>query len=251
MLNNPTLDKLIALRLHGMAEAYQEQINQNDIDRFSFDERLAFLVDRQALYLENRRLKSRLRKAKFKQSATMEDIDYRHPRGLNKSLLMELASGQWIKRHQNVLIVGPTGTGKTYLACALAHKACLTGHTACYTRLPRLMPSLELAKGDGSHLKKMKDLEKIQVLILDDWGLMTLKSSHRRDLLEILDDRHDCLSTIVTSQLPIQHWHESIGDNTLADAILDRLVHNAHTITMKGDSMRKLKNKSNQKETVE
>ena len=250
MLNNPTLDKLITLRLQGMAEAYQEQINQNDIDRFSFDERFALLVDRQALYLENRRLKSRLRKARFKQPATMEDIDYRHPRGLNKSLLMDLASGQWIKRHQNVLIVGPTGTGKTYLACALAHKACLIGHTACYTRLPRLMPALELAKGDGSHLKKMKDLEKIQVLILDDWGLMTLKSSHRRDLLEILDDRHDCLSTIVTSQLPIQHWHESIGDNTLADAILDRLVHNAHTITMKGDSMRKLKNKSNQKETV-
>lgn len=189
---------------------------------------------------ENRRLITRLRKAKLKQTASMENIDYCIPRGLNKSVLLSLSSCQWIKSRQNILIIGPTGTGKTYLACALAHKACLESYASSYHRLPRLLPELIIAKGIGTYSNVLKSLSKTDVLILDDWGLMNMTADHRRDLLEILDDRHETKSTIVTSQLPINHWHEAINDHTLADAILDRLVHNAHRIELKGESMRKI-----------
>lgn len=250
MLQHPTLDKLQALRLHGMKKALLDQLNQADINSLSFDERFGLLVDCEVYEKENRRLETRLKKAKLRQSASIEDIDYQHSRGLDKSLMLYLANCQWIKAHQNILIVGSTGTGKSYLACALGHKACLEGYNSRYTRLPRLLPELIIAKGIGTYMKVLANLAKIDVLILDDWGLMTMNAEHRRDLLEILDDRHDKRSTIVTSQLPIKLWHEAINDNTLADAILDRLVHNAHRIELKGESMRKINAKKNKRKNI-
>ena len=242
MLHHPTLDKLHTLKFNGMATALSEQMASSGIDDLNFDERLGLLVDREITVREDRRLKNRLRQARLKQQACMEDIDYRHPRGLDKTLMMALQDCQWVRKSLNILLTGPTGVGKTWIACAIAHKACLSGYTALYYRLSRLLESLPLAKGDGSYAKVMTKLAKAQVLVLDDWGLTTLKAEQRRDLLEILEDRHGSRATIVTSQLPIDKWHDIIGDPTLADAILDRLVHNAYKIKFKGESMRKKKN---------
>ena len=239
MLTHPTLEKLKALKFIGMLNALSEQLNMPDIQELSFEERLGLLVDREMTERENRRLQTRLRKARLRQSACIEDIDYRHPRGLDKALMASLAACQWVTEHLNVLITGPTGVGKTWIACALAHKACREGYTAQYLRLPRLMAELPIAKGDGRYPKLLASLAKTDLLVLDDWGLVKLNAEQRRDLLEILDDRHGSRSTLVTSQLPVEHWHEMIGDPTLADAILDRLVHNAYKINLKGESMRK------------
>jgi DNA replication protein DnaC len=241
MLNHPTLDKLEALRFSGMVKALTEQMSMPDIKELSFEERLGLLVDREMTEREDRRLKTRLRQAKLRQSACVEDIDYRQPRGLDKSLILDLAGCQWIKRHLNIMITGPTGVGKTWIACALAQKACREGYRALYLRLPKLLQELPLAKGDGTYIKLLTWLAKIDVLILDDWGLSKLMAEQRRDLLEILEDRYDSRSTIVTSQLPLDKWHDIIGDPTLADAILDRLVHNAYKINLRGESMRKRK----------
>jgi len=241
MLNHPTLDKLETLRFNGMAKALTEQMAVPDIEELSFEERLGLLVDREMTAREDRRLKTRLRQAKLKQTACVEDIDYRQPRGLDKSLLLDLAGCQWIKRHLNIMITGPTGVGKTWIACALAQKACREGYKALYLRLPKLLQELPIAKGDGTYIKLLTQLAKIDVLILDDWGLSKLMAEQRRDLLEILEDRYDSRSTIVTSQLPLDKWHDIIGDPTLADAILDRLVHNAYKINLRGESMRKRK----------
>jgi DNA replication protein DnaC len=243
MLNHPTLDKLQELRFTGMAKALTEQMTLPDIDELSFEERLGLLVDREVTEREDRRLTTRLRQAKLKQNACIEDIDFKQPRGLDKSLILDLAQCQWIKRHLNLLITGPTGVGKTWVACALAQKACREGFTSLYLRLPRLLQELPIAKGDGTYTRLMSRLAKVDVLILDDWGLSKLIAEQRRDLLEILEDRHDNRSTIVTSQLPLDQWHHIIGDPTLADAILDRLVHNAYKINLKGESMRKNKSK--------
>lgn len=248
MLIHPTIESLKKLRLLGMAKALASQLDQPQIDSMSFEERLGLIVDREICDRDNRRLKTRLHKAALKQTASIEDIDYRASRGIDKKLIFTLANCQWIKKQRNVLIVGATGTGKTYLACALAHKACLEGSSIYYSRLSRLLPELALAHGDGSYNKKMKQLAKTEVLILDDWGLAPLTDEQRRDLLELLDDRHDKCSTIVTSQLPIKLWHEAIGDKTLADAILDRLVHNAYRLELKGESMRKSRNENLNKE---
>ncbi len=241
MLNHPTLDKLQALRLTGMLKALIEQAAMPDIEALCFEERLGLLIDREMTEREDRRLKTRLRQAKLKQNACVEEIDYRHPRGLDKALMRDLTQCQWIKRHLNLLITGPTGVGKTWIGCALAQKACREGYTALYLRLPRLLQELSIAKGDGTYAKLLVRLAKVDVLILDDWGLSRLIAEQRRDLLEIMEDRHDNRSTIVTSQLPLEKWHHSIGDPTMADAILDRLVHNAYKINLKGESMRKRK----------
>ncbi len=246
MLTHPTLDKLHSLRLTGMAKAFAEQMNMPDIEALSTEERLGLMVDRELSERDNRRLKTRLRKATLRHQAAVEDIDYHHPRGLDKSLMAKLSTCAWLREHLNVLITGPTGIGKSWLACALAHKACRDGFTARYLRLPRFLRELTIAKADGRYGKLMTDLAKTELLVFDDFGTAVMTDEHRRDLLEILDDRYGVRATLVTSQFPVEHWHELIGDPTLADAILDRLVHNAYKITLKGESMRKRKKKLTQ-----
>lgn len=243
MLTHPTMEKLQSLRFTGMFRALQEQMQMPDIESLNFEERLGLLIDREMTERENRRLKTRLRKAKLRQNASVEDIDYRHPRSLDKALMAKLSSCEWIGQHHNLLITGPTGCGKTFLGCALAQTACRHGYTALYCRLPRLFQELHIAKGDGRYTKLLTSYAKTDLLVFDDWGLAKLSEEQRHDLLEILEDRHGLRSTLVTSQLPVQHWHEIIGDPTLADAILDRLVHNAYKIILKGESMRKKKTK--------
>ena len=241
MLPHPTLDKLDQLRFQGMAGALREQLASPEVEGLTFLERLGLLIDREMTEREDRRLKSRLRRAGLRQQAAMEDLDYRAARGLDRPLMLQLASGDWVRRKQNVVITGPTGVGKSFIACSLAHKACLHGHGALYHRLPRLLEDLELARGDGRYLKLLRQLSKIDVLVLDDWGLTYLTAPQQRDLLELLDDRHERRSTIATSQLPVSAWHEAMADPTLADAMLDRLIHNAYRIELHGDSMRKQK----------
>ena len=239
MLTHPTLEKLRSLKLSGMANALEEQIGMPDLKELTFEERLGLLVDREVTVRRNRKLQTLLKKAKLRLNASIEDIDYRHPRGLDKSLILSLASCQWIEEYNNILITGPTGVGKSYLACALAQKACREGYRTLYFRLPRLLQELTMARGDGRYGKMLINLAKTDLLVIDDWGLAPLDDHGRRDILEILEDRHNIRSTIVTSQLPQNNWHEIIGDPTLADAILDRLVHNAYKINLKGESMRK------------
>jgi DNA replication protein DnaC len=209
----------------------------------TFEERLGLLIDREMTERDNRKLTSRLRRARLKHNAALEDIDYRHPRGLDKSLIRALAQCQWVRDKLNILITGPTGVGKTWLACALAQKACREGHSALYLRLPRLLQDMTIAKGDGRYTKLLNTLAKTEVLVLDDWGITKPNAENRRDLLELLEDRHGNRSTLATSQLPIDQWHTVIGDPTLADAILDRLLHNAYKINLKGESMRKKQSK--------
>ena len=239
MLTQPTLDTLQTLRLHGMYHALVEQLHMPDIAALTFEERFGLLVDREITERENRRLTTRLRQAKLRQTACIEDLDDRHPRGIDKALITHLATCQWVREHHNVLITGPTGIGKTWLGCALGHQACRDGLTALSLRLPRFLQELPMAKGDGRDGKLLTTLAKTDVLILDDWGLAPLSDENRRALLEIVDDRHDRRATIITSQLPVEHWHDALGDPTLADAILDRLVHNAYKIALHGESMRK------------
>jgi len=246
MLNHPTVEKLHALKCFGMATALSEQLDSIEIEALSFEQRLGLLVDREATYRDDRRMSSRLRRAKLRHNACLEDVDYRHRRGLERSVLTSLATCRWIREHLNVLITGPTGVGKTWLACALAHQACREGYTALYQRLPRLLEDIALARGDGRYPKLLASLAKVDLLVIDDWGLAPMNGDNHRDLLEVLEDRYGARSTVVTSQLPIEKWHAFIGDLTFADAILDRLVHNAHKLNLKGESMRKTKAKSTQ-----
>jgi len=239
MLTHPTLDQLLDLKLTGMHRGLTEQMTMTDLDGLSFEERLGLLVDREMTERADRRLQYRLRTAKLRQSACIEDIDYRHRRGLDKRLMQQLTTGEYLDRKLNILITGPAGVGKTWLACALAHKACRDGRAARYLRLPRLMQDLPIAKADGRYAKLLRDYAKADLIILDDWGLMPVNDDTRRDLLEILDDRHNRKSTLVTSQLPIEKWHDYLAEPTFADAILDRLVHNAYRLNLKGESMRK------------
>lgn len=241
MLTHPTLEKLQALRLSGMLKALEEQGSMSGLEEMDFTERLGLLVDRELTERDNRRLKARLDKAHLRQAAVVEDVDLRTPRGLDRALFATLCSCQWVGQHLNVLLTGPTGAGKSYLACALAQKACREGFTARYHRLPRLLAELQTAKADGRFAKLLSGLARADLLVLDDWGLHPLSDAQRRDLLEILEDRYGCRSTLVTSQLPVANWHDAIGDATLADALLDRLVHNAYQLQLKGESMRKKK----------
>ena len=247
MLYHPTVDKLAELRLTGMRAGLLDQQQTPDIEALRFEERLGLLLDREATFRDERRLKYRLRNARLRQSAVIEDLDYRHPRGLDQALMNRLISGQWIKKHLNLLITGPTGAGKTWIACALGNKACRDGFTVQYHRLLRLFDELGYARGDGRYPKVMKKLARTDVVILDDWGLAKLTAPQRRELLDILEDRHERRSTVVASQLPVEHWHKTIGEPTHADAILDRLVHNAYRIALKGESMRKINAKGGRK----
>ena len=243
MLIHPILDQLQQLKLTGMHRALEQQLQMNDLEQLSFEERLGLLIDCETTERADRRLQYRLRKARLKQNACVEDIDYRAPRGLDKSVMAKLTSCAWVREHLNVFIIGPTGIGKSWLACALAQKACREGSSARYLRLPRLFQELTIAKGDGRYHKLLMQLAKTDLIILDDLCMAPLIDEQQRDLLEILDDRFNVRSTLVTSQLPIQDWHQHLGDPTLADAILDRLVHNAYKINLKGESMRKRKSK--------
>jgi len=248
MLNEQTFDKLYALKLDGMAEALKDQLGKAAMDGLSFEERFALVVDAQHLWKENKRMRRLLKNAKLKLAASMEDIDYRSARGLDKSVMLSLASCDWVRNHRNVIIIGPTGIGKTYLSCALAQRACRVGMSAFYTRSPKLYYALAMARADGSYARMLAKLAKTAVLVIDDLGMAQMTESERNDLLEVIEDRHGSASTVITSQLPVEHWHEVIGDPTTADAILDRLVHNAHKITLKGESMRKRKSSLTQKE---
>ena len=242
MLTHNTLETLRSLKLHGMAAALEEQQSMPPTQTLSFEERLALLVDRERLYRDNTRRTRLLQQAHLKVAqACLEDLDYKAARGLDKRQIAALASCEWVRRGQNVLITGPTGSGKTWLACALAQHACREGLSALYWRVPRLFEELRVAHGDGSYMRLLKRIEKASILVLDDWGLSALGAQDRADLLETLDDRVPTRSTILISQLPVDTWHAYLGEPTLADAILDRLVHHSHRIplAMQGDSMRK------------
>ncbi len=239
MLTHPTTDRLHELGLIGMARALEEQRRQADSHDLGFEDRLAMLVDREALERDTKRLAARLRFAGLREPATPEDVNYRAARGLDRALFQRLIGGEWIERHQNLLVTGKTGTGKTWLSCALGHRACRDNRSVLYQRVPRLLEALALARGDGRYARMLKNLARVQLLILDDWGITPLTAEQRRDLLEIVDDRHGRTSTIVTSQVPVDRWHEHIGNPTIADAVLDRLVHGAHRMALSGESLRK------------
>jgi DNA replication protein DnaC len=240
MLNQPTLEKLETMHLHGMAEAFRSHAQQIGLADLSFEERLAMLVDQEWIWRQNRALARRLTQAKFRFRASVEDIDFRLARGLDRSLIRSLTQNStWVQQHQQVFLLGPTGVGKTWLACALAEKACRDGFTAFFRQAPKLFRDLALARADGSLSSFLARLAKIDVLVVDDWINAPLAETERRDFLELCDDRYQLRSTILTSQIPVKRWHEQIGDPTLADSILDRLVHNAHQIELKGNSARK------------
>lgn len=242
MLQQQSLTQLRTLKLSGMADALDLQWQQSQTyDELSFNERIGLMIQQEITSRENKRLQRLLKSARFKMFARMEDIDFTHPRGLMKNQVATLQTGDWITKHRNLIITGPTGCGKTFLACAIGHYACHQGASVRYFRATRLFETLTISHGDGSYLKLINQIAKADILIIDDWGLEQLTQSQRNDLLEIMDDRHGNKSTIVTSQLPTEKWHTAIGDATLADAILDRLLHNAHKLKLKGESMRKLK----------
>jgi DNA replication protein DnaC len=237
MLMQPTIEKLYAMKLTGIAEAVRRQLEDPEASRLSFEERLALLVDQQWDWLQNKAFTRRLKNARFKIDAAVEDIDYRHPRRLDRQLIRSLSGCDWVRRHQNIIVTGPCGVGKSFIAGALAHKAVREGFTSLYVRAPRLFRDLAVARVDGSFGRLLDRIARIDVLLVDDWAMAPLADTERRDFLEICDDRYSTRSTILTSQVPVAQWHDQIGDPTLADSILDRLVHNAHRIELQGASM--------------
>lgn len=240
MTTAETFQKLSDMRMHAFAHALKEQLDTDQHDQLGFDERVGLLVDREWTERETRSLTRRLQIARLRdRTACVEDIDYHHPRGLDRSLLRRLSTCEWIKKRQNLLISGKTGCGKTFIACAIANKACREGFSVIYRRLPRLLHELQLARGDGSWPRLLSRWAKTDVLIIDDWGIIPLVTQSRSDLLEIIEDRHGERSTVIAAQLPLTEWHKYIGDPAIADATLDRIVHNAHHIKLKGESIRK------------
>jgi DNA replication protein DnaC len=227
------------MKLTGMASALSEQDNIPMCAQMTFEERLGLLVDREMTERADRQLSQRLKKARLRQSAVAEDIDFKHARGLDRSVVMALLACNWIRHHDNCLITGPTGAGKSYLACALANTACREGFGVLYTRSPRLFNELAIARADGSYARRLQSIARIDLLVIDDWGVAPLSPESARDLLEILDDRYQARSTLISAQAPVDTWHQLIGDPTIADAALDRLIHNAHRIQLTGESMRK------------
>jgi DNA replication protein DnaC len=241
LLIHPTLDQLRQLGLAGMARAFEDLAATPSTGELNHAEWLALLLDRELADRQDRRLKARLRFARLRQQAAIEDVDYRTARGLDRALFQKLALGGWIEQRQNLIIEGPTGVGKSWLACALGHRACRDNHSVLYQRIPRLFADLALARGDGRYARLMRALGGVKLLILDDWGLEPLGPEQRRDLLELVEDRYGRGATLITSQVPVDRWHDLIGDPTLADAILDRIVHNAHRLQLRGESLRRKK----------
>jgi DNA replication protein DnaC len=240
MLHQPTIEKLLAMHLEPMVETWRSFEQEENAQQLSFEEKLSLMVDRLWTWRQNLALERRLRYAKLRGNACVEDIDYRASRGLDRTLMRSLANDSgWVQRHENLFIIGPTGVGKSFLACALAQKACRDGHLVLYTRAAALFRDLTLARADGSLRNLLVRLSRVDVLVVDDWAMAPLQETERRDFWEICDERYQTRSTILTSQLPVARWHEQIGDATLADGILDRLVHNAHRIELRGESMRK------------
>ncbi|MCL6606442.1 MAG: IS21-like element helper ATPase IstB [Paenibacillus sp.] len=239
MLFEQTIDKLNQMKLFGMVSELERQLKTNDISLLSFEERFSLLVDVEATSRENRRLKRLLSNARLRENACIEDIDFRADRGLDKGFILSLANCSWIEKHLNAIIVGPTGVGKTFIACALGNAACRQGYSTIYYRTPRLLNELKMARADGSFVKLLNKLAKTDLLVIDDWGLTTLSDSERRDILEVVEDRYKVRSTIMASQVPVDKWHDVVANPTMADAILDRIVHNAYKINLRGGSMRK------------
>lgn len=248
MLNQQTIEKLHAMKLHGIADAFRAQLETTEATQLSFEERFGLLVDQQWLWKENRALARRLRSAHLKEPAVIEDVDYQHPRGLDRKLVRTLSSSDWVRQHQSILLLGPTGIGKSWLACALTQKACRDGFSVLHKRTSELFRELAIAHADGSIGRFLVKLSRIDILLLDDFAMAPLKDTERRDFLEICDDRYQRRSMILTSQMPVAHWHEQIGDPTIADSILDRLIHNAYRLELKGESMRKKKRKPGEEE---
>ena len=243
MLMGESIEKLKAMRLSGMVQGIVEQRESPHYQDLSFEERLGYLVEREWLLREERRFGRRLKEAGLRQRATVEEIDFQAQRNLKRAFIMELAGCEWIRQYHNLIVTGPTGVGKTYLACALGYRACVMGYKVKYHRVGRLLSMLALSRGDGSYLATMKSLAKVQLLILDDWGLNHLSREEALDLLEVIEDRNQRGSTLVISQVPVEAWHQLIGEATIADAILDRLVHNAYRVEMDGESMRRQRSK--------
>ena len=247
MLTQPTIEKLNSMKLTAMAKAFASQMQCPDMTQLSFEERFGLIVDYQMTDLENRRMQNRLKNAKLRLSACIEDLDFKQGRGMDRSTVMSLAGNQWVKSHHNILVTGPTGAGKSYLACALAQKACRDGYTTIYQRVPRLLQEIAVSRHDGRYNKLIAPIIKCEVLILDDLLISPLTREEQRELLEIVEERYDRRATVVTSQLPIKAWHDAMQDPTLADAILDRLVHNAYKLELKGESMRRKRTTLDQK----